>query len=71
MYCSDEREITLNIIPLSFKMLYMLIKTISRLLYICAVDFSPLSSEFIIAALVWIAIHFLILVVCVDMAVMR
>ena len=68
MYCSDKREIALNILCFSFKMVYMMLGTIS--LHICAFDFSTLALVFIIIALVSIVMRFLLLVVFVNTIVM-
>ena len=50
-------------------MVYKVLETISKSLYICAFDSSHLSTAFIIAALVSIVMH-LLLIVFVDKVVM-
>ena len=69
MHCSDEREKAFNILSFAFKMVYKVLETISKSLYICAFDSSRLSTAFIIAALVSIVMH-LLLIVFVDKVVM-
>ena len=61
MYCSDEREIAINILSFSFKMMSTMLETILKYLHICAFDFSLLSTTFIIATLVAIEMRFLLL----------
>ena len=71
MYCSDEREIAFNILCFPFKLVYTLLGTVSKSLHICAFDFFCLATAFIIAALVWIVMCFLLLVALVDMITME
>ena len=40
MYCSDEREIAVNILCFSFKRVYTVLGTISKSLHISEFDFS-------------------------------
>ena len=58
MYCSNEKEIDLNILSFSFKMVCTWGFKQLRSLHICAFDFSCLSTAFIIATLVLIVIRF-------------
>ena len=59
MYCSDEREIAFNILSFSFK---QVLEMISKSQHIRTLDFTHLSTAFIIATLVSIVIRFLLLI---------
>ena len=75
MYCSDEREVALNIINIlsfAFKMVYTVLETNLKSLHICALAFLHLSTAFIITTLVLIIMPFLLFFfVFIDMVAMQ